>query len=49
MKGPYRVNRQPRHLLAKLGLRGVKRGNEAQHARAHRKTFAHSKGGFGAR
>lgn len=40
MKGPYRLNRQRRHLLCKLSLRGVKAGNQDQHSRARRKKGA---------
>jgi len=34
MKSPIRLNRQSKHTLAKLGLRGVKSGNLKQHGRA---------------
>ena len=34
MKSPIRLNRQPKHTLAKLGLRGVKSGNRTQYFRA---------------
>lgn len=49
MKSSLRLNRQPKHVLARLGLRGVKPGNREQFARAHRVTFRHKKGGFDGR
>jgi hypothetical protein len=37
MKTYCRLNRQPRHLLSKLGLINVKKGNFAQHLAAQRR------------
>jgi hypothetical protein len=39
MKSPFRLNRQSKHTLAKLGLRGVKAGNLTQHGKARRRNW----------
>lgn len=37
MKSSLRISKQPKHLLSKLGLINVKKGNYAQHLAAQRR------------